>query len=98
MDGCQLLSYVVPFRVLPLVPQLQTLEVRNCDSVKTIFDVKYAQDTLTFPLKELVLLKLPNLETVWNEDPAEIVTDPNPAHSEQTNPKVRFLSVTSLIL
>ncbi|KAG2380283.1 Disease resistance protein [Vigna angularis] len=88
VDGCQLLSYVIPFGVLPLLSELQTLEVGNCDSVKTIFDVKYLQDTITFSLKKLVLLKLPNLETVWNEEPAEIVTEPNPVDPEQTNPKL----------
>jgi len=85
--------------LLPLLPQLQTLEVRNCDSVKTIFDVKCTtQDTTTFPLKSLVLWKLPNLETVWNEDTAQIVTEANPDHPKQTNPKLMFPGVTSLTL
>ncbi|XP_027906929.1 uncharacterized protein LOC114166401 isoform X2 [Vigna unguiculata] len=95
VDGCQLLSCVIPFAVLPLLPQLQTLQVRNCHSLKTIFDVKCTtQDTsITFPLKTLVLWKLPNLETLWNED-----TDGNPGHPEGTNPNLTFPTLTSLTL
>ena len=52
------------------------MDVRNCDSVKTIFDVKCkTQDTLiTFPLKKLFLSELPNLERIWNEDPHGILS------------------------
>jgi len=94
VDGCHFSSIALPFTLLPLLPKLETLEVRNCDSVKTIFDVQYAQ----IPLKTLVLWKLPNLESVWNEDPAEIVTEPNPAHPKETNPKLTFPTLTSLTL
>jgi len=99
VKGCQFLSSVIPFTLLPLLPQLKKLEVGNCDSVKTIFDVKFTtQAAITFPLNTLALWKLPNLETVWNEDPAEIVTQANPAHPKQTNLKLTFPSVTSLTL
>ncbi|KAG2380281.1 uncharacterized protein HKW66_Vig0170600 [Vigna angularis] len=66
---------VLPFHLLPLLPRLKTLEVGNSDYVKTIFDVKCTtKDTsITFPLKKLVLSKLPNLENVWNEDPHRIL-------------------------
>ncbi|XP_052724008.1 uncharacterized protein LOC108322591 [Vigna angularis] len=98
VNGCQFLSYVLPYTLLPLLPQLQTLQVRNCDSVKTIFDVKCVQGTLTSPLKTLVLWKLPNLETLWNEDTDEIVTQTNPVDSEGTNPKLTFPSLASLTI
>ncbi|KOM29494.1 hypothetical protein LR48_Vigan707s002600 [Vigna angularis] len=98
VNGCQFLSYVLPYPLLPLLPQLQTLQVRNCDSVKTIFDVKCVQGTLTSPLKTLVLWKLPNLETLWNEDTDEIVTQTNPVDSEGTNPKLTFPSLASLTI
>jgi len=55
VDYCQFLSdAVLPFPLHPLLPKLETLEVRNCDYVKTMFDVKFTtQDTLiTFPLKK----------------------------------------------
>jgi len=99
VNECKISSdAVLPFTLLPLLPKLETLEVRNCDSVKTIFDVECAQGTSTFPLKKLVLWKLPNLETVWNEDTHETVTEPNPAHPEGTNLKLTFPDVTSLTL
>jgi len=71
VDNCQFLSdTVIPFHLLPLLPKLETLQVRNCDSVKTVFDVQSTTEgtLITFPLKKLVLSKLPNLENVWNEE------------------------------
>jgi len=76
VNDCRFLSdAVLPFHLLPLLPRLKTLEVGNSDSVKTIFDVKCAtKDTLiTFPLRKLVLSKLPNLENIWSEDPHGIL-------------------------
>jgi len=76
VDDCQFSSdALIPFSLLPLLPELQTLEVRNCHSVKTIFDVQSTtQGTLiTFSLKKLVLSVLPNLENVWNGEPHEIL-------------------------
>ncbi|KAK7382050.1 hypothetical protein VNO80_00711 [Phaseolus coccineus] len=98
VEGCHFSSYVLPFTLLPSLPKLETLEVRNCDSVKTIFDVQCPQNTVTVPLKTLVLWKLPNLESVWNEDPSEIVTEVNPADPKETNPKLTFPTLTSLTL
>ncbi|XP_029130557.1 uncharacterized protein LOC109815153 isoform X3 [Cajanus cajan] len=81
VDGCQFLSDVLPFDLLPFLINLEILEVRNCDSVKTIFDVKCTTHDrkmtitgpthflLILPLKKLTLSELPNLENVWNEDP-----------------------------
>jgi len=71
VDNCQCLSdAVLPFQLLPLLPKLESLEFRNSDSVKTIFDVKCTTQyiLITFPLKKLVSSKLPNLENVWNQD------------------------------
>ncbi|XP_022632111.1 uncharacterized protein LOC111240754 [Vigna radiata var. radiata] len=76
VDDCQFLSdAVLPFRLLPLLPKLETLEVRNCDYVKTIFDVECTtKDTLiTLPLKKLTLYNLSNLKNVWNKDPHGIL-------------------------
>ncbi|CAJ1950246.1 unnamed protein product [Sphenostylis stenocarpa] len=83
VDGCRFLSHVLPFSLLPLLPVLETLEVRNCDDVKTIFDVKcITQDTemasmgptLRLSLKYLILSRLSKLENVWNEDPDGILS------------------------
>ncbi|KAH1149740.1 hypothetical protein GYH30_043991 [Glycine max] len=86
VDGCQFLSdAVLPFNLLPFLTELETLEVRDCDSVKTIFDVNCTRQDrimttmgptifpLPFPLKKLVLQRLPNLEKVWNDDPHRIL-------------------------
>ena len=75
LKGCQFLSdEILPFNLLPLLTNLQTLEVQNCDYVQTIFDVKCTtQDIIFFPLKKLTLSKLPNLKNVWNEEPHGIL-------------------------
>ncbi|KAK7389893.1 hypothetical protein VNO78_25189 [Psophocarpus tetragonolobus] len=86
VKGYQFLPDVVlPFNLLPSLTQLETLEVRDCDSVKAIFDVKCitqdsimrtmepAQFPLSFSLKKLTLSKLPNVENIWNEDPQRIL-------------------------
>ncbi|XP_061349927.1 uncharacterized protein LOC133295147 [Gastrolobium bilobum] len=81
VDGCQFLSDVLPSHLLPFLTKLERLEVRDCSSVKTIFDVKCITEDrkmktmepallpLPFSLKKLILEQLPNLENVWNEDP-----------------------------
>jgi len=84
LDGCKVLSDVLlPFNLLPFLTNLETLEVRNLDSVKTIFDVKfttqgrdvtYMGQTFPFSLKKLNVSKLSNLKNVWNEDPQVILS------------------------
>jgi len=74
---CQFLSdAVLPFHLFPLFLKLETLVVKNCDYVKTIFDVKSTTQgpLITFPMKKLILSNLPNLENVWNEDPHGILS------------------------
>ncbi|KAK7292732.1 hypothetical protein RJT34_15584 [Clitoria ternatea] len=81
VEGCDFLSDVLPFNLLPFFSKLKILEVRNCSSVKTIFDVKRITEETTrptlfplpFPLEKLILEELPNLENVWNDDPYEIM-------------------------
>ena len=84
VDGCHFLSdAVLPFCLLPLLPDLKTLEVRNCDFVKIIFDVT-TMGPLPFALKTLILERLPNLENVWN------------SNVELTFPQVKSLSLCDL--
>ena len=55
VDGCHFLSdAVLPFSLLPLLPNLETLKVRNCDFVKIIFDVT-TMGPLPFALEDLIL-------------------------------------------
>ncbi|MED6108932.1 hypothetical protein PIB30_028914 [Stylosanthes scabra] len=75
---CDFLSEVIPANLLPFLNNMQKLEVQKCRYVKTIFDVKcITKDKpllpIKFSLKELVLEKLPNLESIWNEDPDGIL-------------------------
>ncbi|RZC01706.1 uncharacterized protein LOC114418379 [Glycine soja] len=84
VDGCHFLSdAVLPFSLLPLLPELETLEVRNCDFVKIIFDVT-TMEPLPFALKTLILERLPNLENVWN------------SNVELTFPQVKSLALCDL--
>jgi len=53
---------------------------------------------VTSPLETLLLWNLPNLESVWNEDPAEIVIEANQADPKETNPKLTLPTLTSLTL
>ncbi|KAL2336070.1 hypothetical protein Fmac_010516 [Flemingia macrophylla] len=74
VDGCRFLSdAVLPFHLLPLFTNLEALQVRNCDYVKTVFDVKRVKQDSKFPLRKLTLSKLPNLENVWNKDPQGVL-------------------------
>ncbi|XP_020972032.1 uncharacterized protein LOC107626019 isoform X2 [Arachis ipaensis] len=75
---CEFLSEVIPLHLLPFLNNMRKLEVQKCSSVKTIFDVKCITKDKTLPpikfsLKELVLEKLPNLDSIWNEDPDGIL-------------------------
>ncbi|KAH1240877.1 putative disease resistance protein [Glycine max] len=84
VDGCHFLSdAVLPFSLLPLLPKLKTLQVRNCDFVKIIFDVT-TMGPLPFALKTLILERLPNLENVWN------------SNVELTFPQVKSLTLCDL--
>ncbi|MED6158201.1 hypothetical protein PIB30_030586 [Stylosanthes scabra] len=85
VEGCEFLSEVIPFKLAPFLNKIERLEVENCSSVKTIFDVKCVstgkrtnvgspQIPVPFSLKTLVVKKLPNLECVWNEDPDGVLT------------------------
>ncbi|XP_054780690.1 uncharacterized protein LOC129288217 [Prosopis cineraria] len=75
VDGCQFLShYVIPLHLLGLLSNLQELQVRNCDSIKVIFDVGLTASPCSLPLRTLSLEQLPSLEHVWKEDPQEFLS------------------------
>ncbi|XP_028782838.1 uncharacterized protein LOC114738941 [Neltuma alba] len=74
VDGCQFLSnYVIPFHLVGFLSKLEHLRVRNCDSVKAIFEVGSLSSPFYIPLKSLSLQQLPALENIWNEDPQEFL-------------------------
>ncbi|KAL3009011.1 hypothetical protein AAZX31_07G062400 [Glycine max] len=88
VDGCQFLTdVVIPFYLLPFLTNLEQLQVSDCGSVKSIFDIIQEREITTmglgaaafpgplpFSLKNLTLERLPKLENVWNEDPRGILS------------------------
>ncbi|KAF7840439.1 putative disease resistance protein [Senna tora] len=76
VDNCDFLcEYVIPAHLVKCLSNLEELEVRNCYSVKAIFDVKgmeldeEARTSLpNIGLRKLKLHHLPNLKCVWTED------------------------------
>lgn len=77
VECCQIGS-IIPFHILPYLSNLEALEVRKCDTVKTIFDVKNGSglppSSSYLKLKILILEELPNLEHIWNESPQGILS------------------------
>ncbi|KAL1331455.1 hypothetical protein AAHE18_12G186600 [Arachis hypogaea] len=78
VEKCEFTCIVIPSHILSLLCKLEELVVRQCDSVKTIFEVTCeAKDTKINPLrsglKKLTIEQLPNLEHVWDSDPTQQV-------------------------
>jgi hypothetical protein len=80
VQQCDFLSDVLfPSNILQVLIGLEELEVRDCDSLETVFDVKGIQSTKilvkpTIGLKKLTLSSLPKLKHIWNEDPHESIS------------------------
>ncbi|MED6160482.1 hypothetical protein PIB30_051803 [Stylosanthes scabra] len=79
VEKCDFTSVVIPSHILSLLCKLEELVVRQCDSVKAIFEVTHEpKDTQTnslrFSLKKLTIEQLPNLEHVWDSDPTQQVS------------------------
>ncbi|WJX10976.1 hypothetical protein P8452_01642 [Trifolium repens] len=77
---CDFLSHVLfPSNVMQVLYGLEELEVKDCDSLEAVFDVKgvkSAEEMLikkSTQLKKLTLSSLPNLKHIWNEDPHDII-------------------------
>ena len=84
VERCEFLSNVIPSHILGLLCKLEELVVRQCHSVKAIFEVKdIANDSKklntgpafspSFCWKKLTFEQLPNLEHVWDSDPQEVI-------------------------
>jgi len=64
---------------MQVLQTLEELEVKDCDSLEAVFDVKglKSQEIMikrSTQLKSLTLSSLPKLKHVWNEDPREIIS------------------------
>ncbi|RHN78626.1 putative P-loop containing nucleoside triphosphate hydrolase, leucine-rich repeat domain, L [Medicago truncatula] len=83
VERCDFLSQVLfPSNVVQVLHGLEELEVRNCDSLEVVFDVRDLKTKEILikqrtRLKSLTLSGLPNLKHIWNEDPYEIVNFEN---------------------
>jgi len=83
VEGCDFLSHVLlPSNVLQVLHGLEELEVRDCDSLEVVFDVR-GMKSKEIPMKQRTQLKsltlscLPNLKHIWNQDPYEIINFEN---------------------
>ncbi|XP_039686071.1 uncharacterized protein [Medicago truncatula] len=80
VERCDFLSHVLfSSNVMQLLQTLEELEVKDCDSLEAVFDVKgmKSQEILikeSTQLKRLSLSTLPKLKHIWNEDPHEIIS------------------------
>ena len=80
VERCDFLSHVLfPSNVMQVLQTLEELEVKDCDSLEAVFDVKgmKSQEILikqSTQLKRLTLSSLPELKHIWNEDPHEIIS------------------------
>jgi len=80
VQKCEFLSHVLfPSNVIQVLHGLENLEVRDCDSLEALFDVKGLKSKQilikqTSQLKTLTLSGSPNLKHIWNKDPYEIIS------------------------
>ena len=80
VQRCDFLSNVLfPSNVMQVLHTLKELEVKDCDSLETVFDIKgiKSKEILikqSSQLKRLSLSTLPNLKHIWNDDPYEIIS------------------------
>ncbi|KAL1368277.1 hypothetical protein AAHE18_02G110100 [Arachis hypogaea] len=83
VQKCDFLSNVLfTSNTLQVLHELEELEVRNCDSLVTLFDVKEMKSNGAMvkqasKLKKLSLSSLLKLRHIWNADPCEIVSFEN---------------------
>lgn len=80
VQRCGFLSHVLfPSNSVQVLHGLEKLEVKECDSLKAIFDVKGMKSNELIlckqnsQLKTLTLCCLPSLKHIWNEDPHETI-------------------------
>ncbi|KEH17599.1 disease resistance protein (CC-NBS-LRR class) family protein [Medicago truncatula] len=80
VERCDFLSHVLfPSNVMQVLQTLEELEVKDCDSLEAVFDVKGMKSQKIMikqstQLKRLTVSSLPKLKHIWNEDPHEIIS------------------------
>ena len=79
---CKNLINIFPPNMLRRLQNLEELEIRDCNLVEEVFDIRGASvdeicDMVSTQLRVLRLLNLPKLKHVWSLDPQAIVTFQN---------------------
>lgn len=74
VEYCDSLSTIFPPNMFARISELQSLLVTDCDSLEEIFDLQgidfeETHSTAVSQLRELKIIRLPNLKNLWNKDP-----------------------------
>ena len=80
--GCKNLMNIFPPNMLRRLQNLENLEIRDCNSVEEVFDIRGENvdeicDTVSNKLKVLTLFNLPKLKHVWSLNVQAILTFQN---------------------
>ncbi|XP_050274602.1 uncharacterized protein LOC126717203 isoform X2 [Quercus robur] len=92
VDRCKNLMNIFLPNMLRRLQNLEELEIRDCNSVEEVFDIRGINvdeicDTVSTRLRVLRLFNLPKLEHVWSSDPQAILTFQNLCEVEVRNCK-----------
>lgn len=77
VDKCSSFFSVLPSKLLPLLSNLEELEVRSCNSIQEIFDLEVLNPDDNFRilsgLSKLCMINLPKLRCLWSKNPEGIL-------------------------
>ncbi|ESW06963.1 hypothetical protein PHAVU_010G091100 [Phaseolus vulgaris] len=69
LENCVIQPCAIPSNILPYLRSLEELQVRGCNNVEVIFEMKAEEGTgTTFYLQKLTLQELPKLKDVWERN------------------------------
>ena len=79
VDNCESLMNIFPPNMLRRIQNLESLQVRDCNSVEEVFEVRGANvdeicGMVPTQLRVLTLINLPKLKHVWTSDLLSILT------------------------
>ncbi|KAK4573418.1 hypothetical protein RGQ29_031399 [Quercus rubra] len=93
VDDCENLINIFQPNILRRLPNLEDLQIRNCNLVEEVFEVQgkngdeICDMVVSTQFKVLKLINLPNLKHVWSSDPQAISTFQNLHEVEVSNCK-----------
>ncbi|KAF8015176.1 hypothetical protein BT93_H0855 [Corymbia citriodora subsp. variegata] len=71
VDRCPSFNSAIPSRLMPILDNMEALQVCDCESLEEIFDLKGLEGNKSDVLPRLIflyLVNLPKLTRLWNED------------------------------